>query len=250
MGLTLLTGSTGFIGSNLKELLPPMLCPTHERLDLTDKDRTRAYLEVNKPTSIIHCASNDSDDCLLDNLNMFFNLAESKIPMITFCTGLEVENRPGKSGEYVASKRAIREISMLKYNHILVIRLWGCFGKYEKPIRFFADNFMRVKKGLPILVRENRLFSYVYVKDLAKIIAGLKISSRFINVVGYTYILAEYGMIIKDITDSPHEVIIKEKLYEYPYAGKGDVDFKYTPLEEAIKEYWNDFNNNSVIQRA
>jgi len=243
--MKLLTGSQGFIGHNLKELLPPMLTPTHSELDLTDRKQVKEYLDYHKPEQIIHCASNDDEVCLYDNLRMFVNLAENGIPMIIFSTGREIEDRPGKVGEYILSKYIAQELALYKYSHILVLKVWGCFGKYEKESRFFTDNMLRIKQGLPILVRENKLFSYVYVKDLAKIIEGIDIFISFqklYNIVGYTQSLYEYARILKSVTDSPKDIIMNNANVYASYVGKNDFEFNYTPLPIALKEMWNALN--------
>jgi len=237
MGLKLLTGSDGFIGSNFKELLPSMLCPTHAELDLINRIKVKEYLDFHKPDQIIHCASNDDEICLYDNLRMFINLAKSNIPMITFCTGREVEDRSYKNGEYVFSKYLIKELALNSYNHITVLKIWGCFGKYEKPIRFFTDNMLRIKRGEPILVRENKMFSYVYVKDLAKIISNLEIENKLYNIVGYTQSLFYYAYILQGITGSPHDIIVEKDSYT-SYIGQNNFKFNYTPLPTALKEVW------------
>jgi len=248
--MKLLTGSQGFIGRNLKELLPPMLCPTHKELDLTDKIKVKEYLSYYKPEQIIHCASSDKAVCLYDNLQMFVNLAESKIPMATFCTGLEEENRKGWSGEYVLSKKIIRELAIHKYKHIAVFRIWGCFGKYESASHFFMDNMLRIKKGKPILVKENKMFSYVYVKDLAKLVynymnlvsfyflKNVYVCNRLINAVGYTQSLYYYARILKRITGSSYDIIVKKDDMLRSYTGQNSIRFNYTPLGNAIKEVW------------
>ena len=221
----LLTGSSGFIGRNLKESLPPMLCPTHSDLDLTDIRQVKEYLDYHKPTQIIHCASNDDDICLYDNLRMFVNLADSYIPMITFATGREIEDRSYKNGEYVLSKYLTQELACYKYSHIIVLKLWGCFGKYEKEIRFFTDNMLRVKRGEPIIVRENKLFSYVYVKDLVKMIGNdTAVQPGVYDIVGYTHSLYYYARILKRITKSPYEILIANKTGRN-YIGENSFDF-------------------------
>lgn len=240
----LLTGSTGFIGRNLKELLSPMLTPTHEELDLTNSDKVKDYLRANKPEKIIHCASNDDDVCLYDNLRMFNNLAESNIPMITFCTGREIEDRAYKNGEYVLSKYVTKELALNKYKHISVIQLWGCFGKYERPIRFFKANIDRVKKGLPILVLENKLFSYVYINDLAKSIGEtlIHLTDKYthydLRVIGYTLSLLDYAKVLKKVSGSPDEIIVESENFYHSYAGTTTGLYQVTPLEQAVKELW------------
>jgi|GEM_PF-5147516 len=238
--MILLTGSTGMIGSNLKELLPPMLTPTHAELELTDAFQTREYLRANKPEGIIHCASNDEDICLYDNLRMFENLAKSGIPMIIFCTGREIEDRSYKNGEYVLSKHMTKELALSKYKHIKVIQIWGCFGRYERPIRFLAANIQRVKEDKPIQVYENRLFSYVYVNDLAEIVEreAQYIERGLLQVVGYTQPLSVYGEILKEVSGSPHPVKTEKEDFYHSYVGVNTYHYDYTPLREAIKRYW------------
>ena len=242
--MKLLTGSSGAIGKNIKNLLPPMLCPTHSELDLTDRKQVKEYLDYHRPEQIIHCASNDDEICLYDNLRMFVNLAESGIPMITFATGRDIENRPGKVGEYILSKYIAQELALSKYNHITVLKLWGCFGKYEKESRFFTDNMLRIKRGDPILVKENKLFSYVYVKDLVRIINEIKIENVIHNIVGYTQTLLYYARILKRVTNSPYDIVIEDKT-GLDYAGENTFNFNYTPLPIALKEMWSDFNSDT-----
>uniref|UniRef100_A0A6M3IUK6 Putative NADH dehydrogenase n=1 Tax=viral metagenome TaxID=1070528 RepID=A0A6M3IUK6_9ZZZZ len=235
--MKLLTGSNGMIGKNIKELLPSMLCPTHSELDLTDRGQVKEYLDYHKPEQIIHCASNDDEVCLYDNLRMFINLAESYIPMIIFATGRDIEDRPGKVGEYILSKYIAQELALSKYGHITVLKIWGCFGKYEKETRFFTDNMLRIKRGEPILVKENKLFSYVYVKDLARIINGLEIKNIIHNIVGYTQSLLYYAKILKRVTGLPYDIVVENKIGTN-YSGENTFDFNYTPLSIALKEMW------------
>jgi len=242
--MILLTGSSGMIGKNIKEQMCNLICPTHEELDITDADSVKEYLRANKPDKIIHCASNDEDVCLYDNLRMFHNLAESKIPMVTFCTGREIEDRSYKNGEYVFSKYLIKELALNKYTHIHVLQIWGCFGKYERHIRFFTGNMIRVKNGLPILINENRLFSYVYVDDLINVISGIDSYNKHTRFVGYTLSLLDYANILKEVTKSPHKIIVESENYNHSYVGKDDCGIMATPLMTAVSKMWDAFKNN------
>jgi GDP-L-fucose synthase len=54
--------------------------------------------------------------------------------------------------------------------HILDLRLFGVFGPYEDyTVRFISNACCRVLKGLPIVLRQDVVFDYLYVKDLAPI---------------------------------------------------------------------------------
>jgi dTDP-4-dehydrorhamnose reductase len=252
--LYLLTGSTGFLGRNLKELLPfDMLCPTHAELDLTDRDKVKEYLRQNKPDKIIHCASRDAEKCCYDNLAMFINLAESKIPMLIFSTGKGLNDCLGQTTkEYVLSKHIIERMSLSEYKHITVIKLWGCFGKYERPTRFFTANMQRIKRGEPIMIDEDKLFSYIWVNDLAEIIQEIEIGeSRVLQLIAYTKPLVVYAKILKGITNCSYDIFKKGisvssawsiRDYSHSYTGKNNCEFNYTPLEAALKKMWEQFN--------
>lgn len=244
--MILLTGSTGFIGSHYKEKYPGnLLCPTHEELDLTDIEAVKKYLHNHKPEKIIHCASNDHDVCLYDNLRMFYNLAESKIPMITFCTGREIEDRSYKNGEYVLSKRMIKELSLNKYNHISIIQLWGCFGAKEKGIRFFKSNMRRIKQGEAIFIDENRMFSYVYVKDVVRFMKEINRPGLF-RLVAYTKFFSEYAHYLAKLTKRAIRISIGNERFSHSYIGINNVQIKYTPLEKALGDMWSDLGKLGV----
>ena len=53
---------------------------------------------------------------------------------------------------------------------IVDLRLFGVFGPYEDyTVRFISNACCRVLKGLPIVLRQDVVFDYLYVKDLARI---------------------------------------------------------------------------------
>lgn len=244
--MKLLTGASGAIGRSIVGQCELMLTPTHSELDLLNFDDTRKYLKHTKPELIIHCASNDDEICLEDNLRMFINLADSVIPMVIFSTGREVEDRPGKTGQYILSKYIAKEFAMHKYDHISVVRLWGCFGKYEKDTRFFADNIARIKRDEPIVVKTNKLFSYVYVNDLIKILRDIRGKQSF-QVVAYTKTLLRYAEILKEVSGSEYEIAVESSDFANSYVGRNNlVNFEYTPLKKAIKEMWDDLYSNTI----
>ena len=53
----LLTGGSGLLGQKLLQLLPNSLSPTHETLDITDKNMISQYIEENNVDKIIHTAA-------------------------------------------------------------------------------------------------------------------------------------------------------------------------------------------------
>ena len=86
----LITGSTGMVGQNLIESLNKyrykLLTPTHNELNLCDKNLVEKYINQNKPDLIIHCAGkvggiqaniNNHIQAFTENFDMGRNLVTS-----------------------------------------------------------------------------------------------------------------------------------------------------------------------------
>jgi len=54
---TLITGSTGALGTELKKIFPNALAPGHEELDITDKEKAIKFLKENRVELVIHAAA-------------------------------------------------------------------------------------------------------------------------------------------------------------------------------------------------
>ena len=192
----LITGGSGFIGRNLAEQLGSMYevsAPSSAELDLLKAQDVRDYLAARHFDVIVHAATTRSNrrvaappDMLDRNCRMFFNLARNQGrfgKMIQFGSGAEYGPRadlPGRVREeyfdalvptdaygfskYICAKYIERSESIVE------LRLFGVFGVYEDyTVRFISNACCRALKGLPIVLRQDVLFDYLYVKDLARI---------------------------------------------------------------------------------
>ena len=75
-----------------------------------------------------------------------------------------VPTDPYGFSKYICAKYIARS------ERIVELRLFGVFGKYEDyTIRFISNACCRALKGLPIVIRQDVVFDYPYVNDLAKI---------------------------------------------------------------------------------
>ena len=75
-----------------------------------------------------------------------------------------VPTDPYEFSKYICAKHIARS------DRIVDLRLFGVFGKYEDyAVRFISNACCRAVKGLPIVIRQDVIFDYLYVNDLAKI---------------------------------------------------------------------------------
>ncbi len=197
----LLTGGSGFIGRNLVEYLRhnhEVLAPTRTELDLCDPDALDRWFSVNEVDVVVHGAvrpghrnAPDPSRQLWSNLRMFFGLMRNahRFHRLVFLSSGAVydiarpldrvaEEQLGLSvpaDEHGLSKYTIAEY--LEQAHLsgtadaVELRLFGVFGKHEDyAIRFVSNAICKSLFDLPITLRQNRTFSYLYVDDLGPIV--------------------------------------------------------------------------------
>lgn len=195
----LITGGTGFIGRNLAEQLAPtyeVMAPSANELDLLNEQAVREYLTRHSFDVVVHTATTRSNrrlgapaDMLDRNCRMFFNLARNLEPhqarfgkMIHFGSGAEydrIQLPPRVKEDYFDTRVPRDAYGFSKYicakyieraEEIVNLRLFGVFGAYEDyTVRFISNACCRALKGLRIVLRQDVMFDYLYVKDLAKI---------------------------------------------------------------------------------
>ena len=199
----LITGGSGFIGRNLAEQLAPryqIFAPTSAELNLLKEQDVREYLGAHRFDVIVHAANTRSNrrvtappDMLDRNCRMFFNLARNQGSfgkMIHFGSGAEYGPRellPSRvKEEYFDTRVPTDAYGFSKYicakyiqvrgervegrGDIVELRLFAVFGPYEDyTVRFISNACCRALKGLPIVLRQDVMFDYLYVKDLAEI---------------------------------------------------------------------------------
>jgi UDP-glucose 4-epimerase len=193
----LITGSNGFIGRNLVELLESkysILNPKKEDLDLSDEIQVCKFFKENDIEVVIHCAAAGVTRNLKSvsqhfetNLKIFFNIIKNKKyfkKMINLGSGAEYnkefeisnvkENSFGKSipkDSYGFYKYICSQIIQQSQYEIVNLRLFGVFGKYEDPnTRFISNMMMKILLNEQLIINQNAIFNYIHVKDLSKII--------------------------------------------------------------------------------
>jgi len=192
----LLTGASGFIGKNLSEYLIDryVLCtPTRAELDLLDTESVDAYLRQHQFDVIIHSAGKPGHRNAIDptgifyaDTRMYFNLVRNRDYfgklLITGSGGIydfhkyhkkmkETEWRDNIPSDEHGFFRYVTAHHMESVDRVTDLRLFGVFGKYEDyAIRFISNAICKTLHDLPITIRQDRFFDYLYIDDLIQII--------------------------------------------------------------------------------
>jgi len=279
-----LTGSSGFIGKNLLKLLSgkfEFVAPTHKELDLSNTQIVKDFLQLQKFDLVIHSANFGGNRAqtglsgvLEANKQMFLNLAKNSEKfnrMIFLGSGAEYgkqqpivnakETDFGKvkpEDEYGKAKYFASEY-IATHPNIVNLRCFGIFGKYEDyTTRFISNAICRVLFGLPIILKRNVKFDYVYVYDLAKIIEYFILrepKEKFYNIgSGQSTDLLGLAEIVKTVTGGVAEIKVLNPGLNNEYTCdnsllRGELkDFKFTPFNVAIGEMvgWYKANMNLI----
>jgi UDP-glucose 4-epimerase len=235
----LLTGGSGFIGRNLAEYLGgrySLVAPASNELNLLDDTCVRDYLRSGHFDVIVHTATTRSNrrmgaapDLLDRNCRMFFNLARNRSffgKMLHFGSGAEYRRAdlPARVSEsYFDTHVPTDPYGFSKYicakyaettDNIHILRLFGVFGKYEAwDVRFISNACARVASGLPIVIRQNVSFDYLYVSELAELLAWFiehEPRQKAYNVCrGETYTLLELAEMVAAASGRNPNIIVR-----------------------------------------
>lgn len=267
---TLITGSGGFIGHNLKEYLTDynLLSPRSYELNLVHTKEVEEYFRQNKNIDyIIHCGSiggyrtvTDKDTTIEDNLNMVKNLLKYKketTRLILFGSGAMYDKsrdlhkvRESEIGNYepadLYGKSKLMIAQKIKdRKDVLLLNIFGCYGKYEKDSRFPTYAIKRNLSKQPIEINKNVVFDYLYIDDLCKIVKHFienETSENIINVTPTESIsLLEIAKIVNENGDFKSEIKINEAGLNKEYTGNNErllsefCNFKFTEYKNGLK---------------
>lgn len=275
-----ITGGSGFIGRNIIEYLArhyDIFAPTHKELELVDDKAVRRYFKNHKIDIVIHAAvrpghrnAKDPSSQLFINSRMFFNIIRNKDyfkKMILLNSGLVYDMchyKPKMSEAYFDSHVPIDEGGLSKYiaakyaektDYIKELRIFGIFGKHEDyAIRFISNAICKTLLDLPITLKQNRRFDFIYIDDLMPII------DYFIKNNGDYYAynvtpdesieLKEIAEKVKKISGKDLPIIVAKEGMGAEYSGDNSrlkkelKEIKFTPIDEAIKKLYEWYAEN------
>lgn len=274
----LITGASGFVGKNVKEYLEKnnqgyeIYCPSSKELNCLDENVVREYLKQQRFDYILHFAvygdgidkAKDGTRILDYNLRIFLNFAKNAMyygKMYYAGSGAEYDKRYdiiNVSEEEIGKTIPIDQYGLMKYtinqiieksDNIYNMRLFGIFGKYEYyPVKFISLACCKAIKELPLAMRQNVYFDYLWVDDFCRMLEYfLHNEPRYhvYNMVsGKKISLEEICKYVLKISGKDLPVYIcKEGLAnEYTASNARFLneckDFRHTPMEKAIEELY------------
>lgn len=277
----LLTGGNGFIGKNIQESFLAqkyeIVAPRSFELNLLDTESVDDYFKDKEFFAVIHSAvkpghrnAKDPTNLFYSNLIMFENIERHKDKynkFINISSGAIYD--VSKNITEVIEKDVFRNMpsddhGFCKYvEHKLIektdsfvdLNIFGAFGKYEDySIRFISNAICKTLFGLPITIKQNRKFSYLYIEDLMPILDFFienKPQNKMYNIVPDEKTeLLEIAKLISSIQGKKNKINVFHEGYGLDYTGnntqlKGELsDLKFTKLKDSVLELYNYYKEN------
>lgn len=279
----LITGSTGFVGRNVKEYLNKLgkyqvYAPTSKELNCLDEQAVTEFLKENRFECILHFAvygdaidkTKDGSRIVDCNLRIFLNFAKNSHlygKMYYTGSGAEYDKRYDISlvrEEDVGKTIPIDSYGLMKYtvgrfieesNCIYNLRLFGVFGKYEYyPTKYISNVCCKAIYDIPLFMRQNVYFDYLWIHDFCRIVDWfIEHEPRY-----HTYnIVSGERVSLQEICDNVKKISGKELAVirgreglapEYTASNKRFLDeykeFSFTPIKKSIRNLYQWYEEN------
>jgi len=280
----LLTGGSGFIGRNILELMGDrynFIAPSHRDLDLLQESQVEAFLRGNKIDIVVHSAvkpghrnAKDLTNIFYSDARMFFNLvrcASHYEKMIVLSSGATYDIRRNLNKvteDFFDTSVPADEHGFFRYvsaryiettSNVTELRIFSIFGKYEDyAIRFISNAICKTLFDLPITIKQDRLFDYLYVDDFVPILDFFiqnKPKYKAYNVTpDHAIELRTLAEKIRSISGKDLPIVVAQPGMGLAYSGdngrlRGELTgLKLTPIDESLAALrrWYSENRNSI----
>ena len=271
MKRVLITGATGFVGRNTKEILKKnckLYTPNRSELNLLCEKAVNEYIIDNKIDIILNLAnpnpvknSLDKQDRMFeDSLRIFLNLFRAQNDyqmMYTLGSGAEYdksldavqvteaeETRSLPYDSYGLAKYTINQL-ISGSNKQCNLRVFGCYGPTDHESKFITHAIRCCLENRDITIRQDCYFDYMHVFDLGNIMSYFidhMPRYRSYNVcTGTRVLLSEIaGVVKKEMNSESNIVILKDGLNKEYTASNGRLldeigEYHFISLTEGIR---------------
>ena len=279
----LLTGGSGFIGKNVAESYLnekyEIVAPSRSVLDCADDASVKNFFSHHSFDVIIHSAAKpghrnagDRSGILYTNSRMIVNLLNCQSSwgrLINMGSGAiyDMEHyQPKMKEEYAGThipldehgyNKYICDLLFRNYKNIVDFRIFGIFGKYEDyAIRFISNGICKTLFDLPITLRKNRKFDYLFIDDLYPILDYFivhKSNHSSYNITPDSAIeLLTVAEIIQEVGGAKNKIIVGQDGLSSEYSGDNArlrnefKEVKFTPIRRSIEHLFDWYQANSA----
>ena len=269
----LLTGGSGFIGKSIYLQLKSnykIFTPSHQELPIEDIEKTSSFFKKNKFDVIIHSAVSQGENSLEINLRMLMNLLKNLHlvkKMIVFGSGAEYAKsrhlnkvKETEFGKFIPQDnygfaKYIGSLLTKNEKKVFTLRLFGIYGELEDyRFKFITNSVVKNLLGLPIRIKQNVIFDYLYIDDLVKTVDYFLRHNTAYNVYNVSPIqsisLLNIAKLINKYSKKKSKIEIINPGMNYRYTGdnsrllKTCKNLKFTTYEEGIKKVLLYFSKN------
>lgn len=277
----MITGGNGFIARNLNEYLHTnhiIFVPSSNELNICQYEDVEKFINEHKIDIVIHTAFYNKkrrDICqdkeVETNLKMFLNLHKISYKLekiLYFGSGAEFdkqydishikEDNFGRSIPETAYgfSKYVTNIITRSTTNIYNLRLFGIYGKYEDWRIYFISNLCcKAIYDLPLTIRQDCYFDYLYIDDLMRIVEWfIENTPRYndYNICsGRRILLSEIANIVKEVSTKRNLTIsIAKEGLNLEYTGnneriKNEIANLYVePIETSIRKLFNWYCGN------
>jgi UDP-glucose 4-epimerase len=288
----LVTGGSGFIGRNLVEHLArthEVLAPTHAELDLADPGALDRWFLEHEVDVVVHGAvraghrnASDPSRQLWTNLRMFHGLMRNahRFGRLVFLSSgavydvaqpLDRVTEEGLGRSLPSDEHGLSKYTIAKYLEavhrtgavdVVELRLFGVFGRYEDyAIRFVSNAICKSLLDLPLTLRQNRTFSYLYIDDLGPIVerflASRHAEAAYNVAPDWTDDLYDLAELVRARSGKDLPIIVGAPGKGLPYCASNErlrreqPDLGFTPVSTAVNGLYDWYATNlAAIDRS
>ncbi len=282
----LLTGGSGFIGRNILESCLIEKCniiaPRRSELDLVDDDNVKSFFAENKIDVVIHSAikpghrnAKDTTNLFYTDSRMFFNIVRhsaSYRKLIALGSGsvydMMTQDLCKVSEDFFDTKMPLDEHGFFRFisakfielmDNAVDLRIFSIFGKYEDyEIRFISNAICKAIYDLPITIKQNRRFDFLYIDDLMPILDYFiqnDVKYKAYNITPNSAIdLYEIALKVKAISGKDLPIVVGKPGMGFEYSGSNKrlrdevPSLRFSNIDESISKlyHWYSENKHSI----